>query len=416
MPPDVVALDLTTRIFGPMPVEWGIVARRYDMIKPYATATHHVWFHLLVQHAENLSRASKVRPWDMEGPFFIPHDLDGIEGLHLHKAIYDMLRLRLQLLFDAPEAEIKATLAAGRSSLQFSLGLAIGTEFQFILAMAQLRVEEDTDLLDAVRKSISPYAEFSPDLRARLDVLSALEDLKGQGATFETLHMVDEMTTSLDEGGQYMLSGFVNFCFAKALEERSGSAKLAAGYIRAAFNSYRAGDADGLCLMLRARYPAHCSTIAITPRGPADFFSPDAIPQLRRISVATTAETASSSIPRSEVIADGTSSPSLEPTINSINDNLDTLTLMRSAIALAQHKDSLALLGELLKILCQFTRCDYAAIGLSDDDDRSIIRLKAAGPFNRIVSYDLDISDDAAQSICPTTVMLHVARTGIVSL
>lgn len=88
---------------------------------------------------------------------------------------------------------------------------------------------------------------------------------------------------------------------------------------------------------------------------------------------------------------------------------------MRSSLALAQEKDGLVLMCTLLRILCQFARCDYAAIGLSDEDDRSTLRLKAAGPFHRIVSYDLDVSDDAAQNVCPTGTMLHVARTGVVS-
>lgn len=97
-----------------------------------------------------------------------------------------------------------------------------------------------------------------------------------------------------------------------------------------------------------------------------------------------------------------------------IGDTTD-YSLMRSSLALAQEKDSLVLLGTLLRILCQFARCDYAAIGLCDEEDRSILRLKAAGPFQRIVAYDLDISDDASQAVCPATIMLHVARTGIVS-
>lgn len=85
---------------------------------------------------------------------------------------------------------------------------------------------------------------------------------------------------------------------------------------------------------------------------------------------------------------------------------------MRSSLALAQEKDSLVLMCTLLRILCQFGRCDYAAIGLSDEEDKSTFRLKAAGPFQRIVPYDLDISDDTAQTVCPTSIMLHVARTG----
>ena len=60
----------------------------------------------------------------------------------------------------------------------------------------------------------------------------------------------------------------------------------------------------------------------------------------------------------------------------------------------------------------QFTRADYAAIGLSNENDPISLRLRAAGPFGRIVAYDLDISDEATQAVCPAVYMLHVARTG----
>ena len=63
----------------------------------------------------------------------------------------------------------------------------------------------------------------------------------------------------------------------------------------------------------------------------------------------------------------------------------------------------------------QFTRADYAAIALCEEDDRMSFRLRAAGPYGRILPQDMSISDEASQAVCPAVYMLHVARTGKVS-
>lgn len=85
---------------------------------------------------------------------------------------------------------------------------------------------------------------------------------------------------------------------------------------------------------------------------------------------------------------------------------------MRSSLALASEQDPPILLCTLLRILCQFLRAEYAAIALSDDSDNAHVRLRAAGPFSRIVAYDVRITEESARHVCPTSLILHTARTG----
>lgn len=85
---------------------------------------------------------------------------------------------------------------------------------------------------------------------------------------------------------------------------------------------------------------------------------------------------------------------------------------MRSSLVLASEKDPQILLCVLLKLLCQFSRADYAAIALSDDDDRQMLRLRACGRSGRIIPCDTSLNDQEGIDICPTSYMLHTGRTG----
>jgi len=87
-------------------------------------------------------------------------------------------------------------------------------------------------------------------------------------------------------------------------------------------------------------------------------------------------------------------------------------SLMRSSLALASEQDPPVLLCTLLRILCQFLRAEYAAIALCDESDNDHARIRAAGPFSRIVPYDVRIIDESAKQVCPTSLILHTARTG----
>lgn len=91
---------------------------------------------------------------------------------------------------------------------------------------------------------------------------------------------------------------------------------------------------------------------------------------------------------------------------------LADISLMRSSLALASEQDQPVLLCTLLRILCQFLRAEYAAIALCDTLNKDECRIRAAGPFSRIVPYDVRITDESAKYVCPTSLILHTARTG----
>ncbi|KLT44142.1 hypothetical protein CC85DRAFT_32503 [Cutaneotrichosporon oleaginosum] len=407
----VVALDLIARLFAKVPVAWEVVTRRWELVKPYATTSHHLLVNLPHQYAECLARPKQRAPWDMDGVFFSRSDFNSVRNLRMHVGTYDVLTLRLQLLYDAPPELILQTLNRGRKTIPSNEGVATGSEMHWLLALAALRTGTNLDLLDSGREFLATYAPYSPDLNARLELLNTYERLSKD--PFEALKDAEATIEHFEDNDQMLLSGLLNFYTADLLIKRTGSPKLAAGFIRAAFTAYKLYQAAGLCEMLRDRYPLHCPSTPVAPRGPTDFLNADAVPPpLRResVSVSVSALTNSDSTVISKINDDPTTPNASSPFTD---NNLDTLALMRSSLALAQEKDSLVLLCTLLRILCQFARCDYAAIGLSDEDDKSTLRLKAAGPFQRITSYDLDASDDAAQTVCPTSVMLHVARTGI---
>jgi signal transduction histidine kinase len=407
----VVSLDLLARLFAKVPVAWEVVTRRWELVKPYATTSHHLLVNLPHQYAECLARPKREAPWDMDGIFFSRGDFASVQNLRMHVGTYDVLTLRLQLLYDAPPKLLLQTLTRGRRTIPSNEGVATGSEMHWLLALAALRTGTNLDLVETGREFLATYAPYSPDLKARLELLNMYERLMKD--PFEALKDAEATIERFEDEDQMLLSGMLNFYTAEMLIKRTGSAKLAAGFIRAAFTAYKLYQAAGLCEMLRDRYQVHCPSTPVTPRGPTDFLNIDVVPPpLRResVSVSVSAMTNSDSTVVSRVNDDPTATESTSPFTD---NNLDTLALMRSSLALAQEKDSLVLLCTLLRILCQFARCDYAAIGLSDEDDKTTLRLKAAGPFQRITSYDLDASDDAAQTVCPTSVMLHVARTGI---
>jgi GAF domain-containing protein len=85
---------------------------------------------------------------------------------------------------------------------------------------------------------------------------------------------------------------------------------------------------------------------------------------------------------------------------------------MRSSLALASEQDPQVLMATLLRVLCQYTRADYAAIALADSDDPSTFRLVASGAYERIAPRDLPLTADEAHKHCPANLMIKVALTG----
>lgn len=55
-------------------------------------------------------------------------------------------------------------------------------------------------------------------------------------------------------------------------------------------------------------------------------------------------------------------------------------------------------------------RADYGAIALVDSSTGSL-RLRGAGPYSRLSSFDLDFSHPDACTVAPTSLLLHVNRT-----
>lgn len=404
---------MAARLFSKDAVAWDICARRYDMIKAYATTSHHVLFNMTFQYAENLSRPLGEEPWLLMGQFFGLNDYEATRSLHMHRGVYDCFTLRLKLLFDAPVEEIQRSMQSGQETVSFTEGLVYGMEMHWLLAVAALRCQAEEELVEEHKEQLAKFAPYSPDSRYRLQFVEAVQALYDE--PFDSLALVEELAAEYDSEEQYLLSGLLNYIVADVLIERSGSLKLATGFIRSAFAGYRLSGASGACEVLRQRYPMLCPTTTVTARGPTEFFMPDHVPIVRRPSMSTLSVTGETMTTSSQAPNGGgeTVSSTQDTQTLSERDQLDTLTLMRSSLALAQEKDSLVLLCTLLRILCQFMRCEYAAIGLMDEGDRSVLRLKAAGPFQRILPYDLDVAEASAQTVCPTSIMLHVARTGV---
>jgi len=85
---------------------------------------------------------------------------------------------------------------------------------------------------------------------------------------------------------------------------------------------------------------------------------------------------------------------------------------MRSSLALASEQDPQVLMATLLRVLCQYTRADYAAIALADSEDPSTFRLVASGAYEKIAPRDLHLAADEAHVYCPANLMIKVALTG----
>ena len=82
---------------------------------------------------------------------------------------------------------------------------------------------------------------------------------------------------------------------------------------------------------------------------------------------------------------------------------------------MASEQDPQILMATLLRVLCQYTRADYAAIALADSGDPSTFRLVASGVYEKIAPRDLLLSADDAHLHCPANLMIKVALTGKVS-
>ncbi|KAL7420434.1 hypothetical protein Q5752_004384 [Cryptotrichosporon argae] len=397
----VLVLDSVHRLLSHQPCDWDVIAKRYDAVRQFASGAHRVSIHIAMQYAENLA---KDRPdaWEMDGAFITRADIEAVAGLGLQAGFDCMFTLRAQILYDAPLDVQLAAVQRAMPCVSAVAGLAAGLELHFVMAVVAIRTSSHQEIVDEAFAQLGRYDQWSVLWARRTAFLRALILVEADplGNLAEAEKAVELLEA--DESDN-VLCGLLNYLIADAIRRATGSDKLATGFIRAAFASYRSAEQHGLCQMLKRRFPNTCPALPAATVLPSQRLGVVvAPPVLRRASVSTSNETTVSN----------RSKDTDEANASAVNDSLDALTLMRTSLALAQEKEPNTLLCTLLRILCQSVRCDYAAIALCDDDEPTLLRLRAAGPFQRIVAYDLDVTDEIALSVCPSTVMLHVSRSG----
>lgn len=321
--PDVVALDVSARLLSKVPCAWDITARRSDIVKPYATSSHLMLLNIQHQYSEALARPNEGSPWEMDGVFFGPSDLDAISELRLHQALYNCFQLRLKLLYDAPHEEIAASMEQAIKCRDWCDGLSFGAETYWLLGVAAVRLQSHPELVENAREFLTKYAEFSPDMLARLEFLDVLQGI--QDDALVALSKVDPVLDGFEDSGQFLLFALLNFYMADGLIKQTGSNRLAAGFLRSAFVGYQRSECAGLCDMVRARMSPDVPMPAVTPRSASDFLGHDPIHQTasvtsHQISELTTTSSGATSISRDRLTDPGTTG------VAGMVDNLDTLT------------------------------------------------------------------------------------------
>ncbi|ORY33753.1 hypothetical protein BCR39DRAFT_519071 [Naematelia encephala] len=400
----VLVLDFAARAFSTFQQDWDVVAKRYEILRPYLPPAMRMLIHAPLQYAENRKAYTPgMKVSLLEGQFITSEDLEQVSALKMHLAFWHTFALREAIMYDAALEEQLALVHEGSKFATAQEGTVVGVEWAFLCAIVFIRNQQDGDKLREAENQLAEY-HGSPDYAARIDVLDTLKLLMSGG--YDNLAKVEQGIERLDEGNQFALSGLLSNIVGAAVHQRTNCKMLCSGYLRNSFEAHKKSNSFGVCQWLKLKYPD------VLPKAPvADFLpsqllglnlQPPVLPKLRRASLSRTTETTTSHTP----------SVTPDEKASGPNDSLDTLTLMRSSVILASEQDPPVLLCTLLRILCQFTRSDYAAIGLSDEDDQTTIRLRAAGPYSRIIPYDLSSNDETFHDTCPAVYMLHVARTG----
>jgi hypothetical protein len=172
--------------------------------------------------------------------------------------------------------------------------------------------------------------------------------------------------------------------------------------------------------MLKSRYPAHTADVPNDDLSPTTMMHKKEKPKKPAMSETGSTDTVPSLTGmRSNTEASKTTSSEEGPSefkAATSEGALDTLTLIRSSLALASEQNPSILLCTLLKILTQFVRADYGGIAFYDETNPTVIRLRAAGQHANIVPYNLALEDETCQQLCPASIITQVARTGVVSV
>lgn len=253
------------------------------------------------------------------------------------------------------------------------------------------------------------------------------------GDVFHGITAIDKLATELEPSfgnlhgepppqTQLTFAGMLSLVAGYSIAQLSGSKTLASGYFTNAARSLRKFGGEGVCQMLHQRMPDFIPAVeeSSAPSVITIFKPVPVAPPVLVRNPASASETMTSSDDTS--LEDDTSK----------GENLDTVTyvlpstiagpklindrLMRSSIALASEQDPQVLMATLLRVLCQYTRADYAAIALADPEDPAAFRLVASGVYEKIAPRDIALGADEAQTHCPANLMLKVALTNKVRL
>lgn len=403
----VFVLDCTARSFSLKSQRWSVVNERYASLRTFMEGPFRPIVGALLQFHENVANpALRPRPWALEGDFISVSDTGLSEGLLMHYGFRQAFALRLAVYLNAPIEEQALLVEQGLQFVPAMEGTIGGPEWSFLSAVVLLRGGRISTPMSALRADLKRHAR-SPDWQVRLDFLEGLETLNESG--LNGIPLVETILTKFEADSRHYLAGLLNSFTGDVILQLTGSLKLATGFLRAAFTAYQDAQWFAAAETLRAKYPGICNDQVSHTQLPSEILgiAPPTIiaPELRRASLSagnvTVASQTSSSNHREDKAED---SPS--------DESLDTLTLMRSSLALASETDPNILLCTLLRILCQFVRADFAAIALSDEQDPDALRLRAAGPFGRILPYNHALNDEAVRDKAPAHYMMHVARTG----
>ncbi|WVF70314.1 hypothetical protein IAT40_005103 [Kwoniella sp. CBS 6097] len=345
--------------------------------------------------------------------------------------IVQLLTLRLSVICDAPldeQSNILKKLGKSTNHLKGSDWELERTFLSLIVAIHNGTFDEGMDSESGIQYQRLRQHEDNPHCRARLDVLKALRSIKT--GVLEALSTIEEVITHLDEGGYHTYTGLLNHRTAVEIRSQTRSTKLAAGFSRAAFDAYTEAGLRGVSQHLAQRQSD----------GRGDGQADGTSPLQRRMSViglgesprsersqrslSTGGEALQSSRQQPENHGHGWQQQNGEdhlPRSRSDKDSkggLDPLVFFRESVSLANQDDPSILRVQLLEVLCQSIRAEYAALALYEStEEKKGLRLKTAGTCGHIESQDLILDGDGEHSkavvkaVCPVTYMKYVADT-----
>ena len=328
-------LDLAARIPSKYAPNWGVLIGRYNAISQLAPTTFKLLIHTPLQWAENWLQypARQGEPWELQGSFISMADVEAVGALLLHVGAWQSYALRLALFYDAPLSTLESLLAAG-TKYAISMGeTVVGIEWAFLAAIVQIRLGRDAEALQPNYSLLQRFSQC-PDFALRVRFLDTLQNLGHQG--MGAISQAEQTISELDKIKYYSLSGkstfrmclitgLLNFYIGDKILKETGSTKLAAGFLRDAYEAYKLDHATGVCQWMSKTYPTVCPLTEpekVLPSKLFDTASHSARPggsSLRRPSTSVSNDT-------SLALRASTSSGPSQQDIASGDGQLDTLT------------------------------------------------------------------------------------------